>query len=104
MYALPYAKDIARVHGIPMGGFMAKMRLRREQQLECYVRWEGRGGEELMRLIVVWVYRCTEGVPAILVESVVIISFRGPIFEEVLGGVGAIVDLGDISGSLVLDF
>lgn len=56
MYALPYAKDITRVHRIPMGSLVAKMRLRREQQLECYVRWGRRVVEEFMGLIVVWVY------------------------------------------------
>lgn len=104
MYTLSYAKDIARVHRIPVRSLMAKMRLRREQQLECYVGWERRVSKEFMGLIVVWVYRCTKGLRAILVESVVIVSLSRPIFEEILCGVRATVNLGDVSGRLVLNF
>lgn len=83
---------------------MAKMRLRREQQLERYIRRERRVGEELMRLIVIWIYRCPKGSLASLIESVVMVSFSRAIFEEILGGVGATVDLRDVLDSLVLGF
>ena len=82
---------------------MTKMRLRREQQLKRYIRWKRRLGEELMGLIVIWVYRCPEGFLASLIESVVFVSLSGAIFEEVLGGVGATVDLRDVLDCLVLD-
>lgn len=53
MYALPYAEDVTRIHGIPVGSLVAKMRLGREQQLERYIRW-GRGlSEEFVRLVAV---------------------------------------------------
>ena len=87
-----------------MRSLVAKMRLRREEQLECYIGRTGRVGEEFVRLVVVQVYGGTEGSRTILIESVVIVSLIRPIFEEVLGGVGAIVDLGDILDCLVLDF
>lgn len=103
MYALPYAKDVPRVHRIPMGSPVAKMRLGREQQLECYIRWGRRLGEEFMGLVAVRVYRCTEVFRAILMESVVLEFLSRPILEEVLGGVGAIVDLWDVLDCLILD-
>ena len=83
---------------------MAKVRLRREQQLECYIRWIRRVGEEFMGLIAVWVYRCTKGFRASLIEKVVAVSLSCPIFEEVLGCVGATVDVGDVLHCLFLDF
>lgn len=104
MYALPYAKDITRVHRIPMRSLVAQMRLGREQQLECNIRWRWRVGEEFMGLIVIWVYRCTEGFCPILMESVVLQSLSRPILEEILGGMGAIVYLGDILDCLFLNF
>lgn len=103
MDALPYAKDISRIHRIPMGSLVAKMCLRREQQLERYVGWERGLSEELVRLVVVLVYGGTEGFRAVLIESVVIKSLSRPIFEEVLSGVGAIVDLGNVLNCLILD-
>ena len=86
-----------------MGCLMAKMRLGREQQLERYIRRERRVGEELMRFIVIGVYRCAKGFLASLIESVVMVSLSRAIFEEVLGGVGATVDLRDVLDSLLLD-
>ena len=35
--ALPYAEDVAGVHGIPMGGFVPEVGLGGEQELEGYV-------------------------------------------------------------------
>lgn len=61
-------------------------------------------GEEFMGLIVIWFYICAEGFRTFLTEAVVIIALSGPIFEEVLGGVGATVDLGDVLDSLFLNF
>lgn len=86
-----------------MGSLMAKMRLRRKQQFECYIRWERRIGEEFVRLVVVWVYGGTEGSRAVLMEFMVLESLSRPIFEEVLGGVGASVNLGDVLDCLILD-
>ncbi len=79
-----------------MGSLVAKMRLRRQQQLKCYVRWERRLGEELMWLIAIRVYGCTEVFRAILIEAVGSVSLSRPILEEVLSGMGATVDLGDV--------
>ena len=87
-----------------MGSLMAQMRLRREQQLECDVRWGRRVVEEFMGLIVIWVYRCTEGFCSALMESMVLQSLSRPIFEEILGGMGAIVYLGDVLDCLFLNF
>ena len=57
-----------------------------------------------MGLIMVWVYSCTEMFRAVLIESVVIVSLNRAIFEQVLGGVGATVDLRNVLDCLILDF
>ena len=51
-----------------MRSLMAKMRLRREEQLECYIRRKRRVGEESVRLVVVRVYGGTERFRTILIE------------------------------------
>lgn len=86
-----------------MGSFMAKMRLRCKQKLERYVRWKRRLGKKFMGLVVVGVYGGTEGFRASLMKTVLFESLNCPIFEEVLGGVGAIVNLGDVLDCLLLD-
>lgn len=42
------------------------------------------------------IYRCAERFRVILMEAVVTVPLRCPIFEEVLGCVEAIVDLGNV--------
>ena len=37
MDALTYAKDVARVHGMPVGGLVAEVGLGGEEELEGYV-------------------------------------------------------------------
>lgn len=86
-----------------MGSLVAEMRLRREQQLEGYIRWERRVGEEPVRLVVVC-YGGTEGLCAFLIEKMALISPSGAVFKELLGGVGPTVNLRDDLHGLVLDF
>ena len=57
-----------------------------------------------MGLIVVWIYSCTERFRAILIELMLMVSLSRAIFEEVLGSVGAAVDLRDVFDRLILDF
>ena len=57
-----------------------------------------------MGLIVVRIYSCTERFGAILIESMLIVSLSRAVFEEVLGSVGAAVDLRDVLDRLILDF
>ena len=57
-----------------------------------------------MGLIVVRVYSCTERFRAILMESMLVVSLSRAVFEEVLGSVGATVDLRDVLDRLILDF
>ena len=57
-----------------------------------------------MGLIVVWIYCCTERFRAILIELMLMVSLSRAIFEEVLGSVGAAVDLRDVFDRLILDF
>ena len=50
------------------------------------------------------IYSCTERFGAILIESMLIVSLSRAVFEEVLGSVGAAVDLRDVLDRLILDF
>ena len=81
---------------------MAKMGLRREQQLERYIRWERGISEKSVRLVMI-VYTCTKGLRTVLIEAVVSVSLGRPILEEVLGGMGTTVDMGDILDRLILN-
>lgn len=37
MDTLPYAENVARINGIPVGGFVAEVSLRGEEEFEGYV-------------------------------------------------------------------
>lgn len=59
--------------------------------------------DEKVGSIAVRIYLCPKRCYAFLIESVVSVSLGCPILKEVLGRVGAAVDLGHILDCLVLD-
>ena len=56
-----------------------------------------------MGLVVVF-YSRAEGFRAILIESVLVISLNRAVFKQVLGSLGATVDLGDNCHCLFFNF
>ena len=57
-----------------------------------------------MGLIVVRIYSCTERFRAVLMKLMLIVPLSSAVFEEVLGHVGAAIDLRDVLDRFILDF